>query len=122
MLERKQIQRLLDIALLGCQKGQTGLARQVIEGLDQMLEDSPELEICRAMSFYTVDQFEDANEILSAAEEKFPEDPMIKTHAALVDLLMENTHEAREKLDYVISEDKDSAATKLAQELVAQYY
>ena len=109
MLERRQIQRLLDVALLGCQKGHAGLARQVIEGLDQMLEESPELEICRAMSFYTVDQFEEANEVLSAAEENFSEDQMIKTHAALVDLLMGNTHEAKEKLDHVISEDKDPA-------------
>ena len=72
MLERQQIQRLLDLAFLGCQTGHIGLARQVVEGLDQMLGNSVELEICRAMGYYTVDQFETAKEILAAAWEKFP--------------------------------------------------
>ena len=122
MLEQKQIKRLLDIAFLGCQKGHIGLARNVIEGLDQMLENSVELEICRAMSFYTVDQFEKAAEVLSAAGEKFPGDQMIKTYSALVDILMENLFEAKEKLNSVISKNKDKDAVNLAQELFGQYY
>jgi len=121
MLERKQIQRLLDIAFLGCHNGHTGLSRQVVQGLDQLLEDSVELEICRAMGHYTVDQFDEANDILSRAEEKFPGDHMIKTHMALVDLLKGNTFEAKEKLDQVISHGKDPAAQNLAQKLVAEY-
>ena len=86
-----------------------------------MLEESVELEICRAMSFYTVDQFKEANEILSTAEERFPDDDMVKTHIALVDLLMGNTFEAREKLDRVMAREKDPEAKKLAQELIAEY-
>ncbi|MBI9092607.1 MAG: hypothetical protein JEZ12_25605 [Desulfobacterium sp.] len=121
MLERKQIQRLLDIAFLGFQKGHTAQARQVIDGLDQLLEESVELEICRAMGFYTVDQFEAATEILSAAEEKYPENPMVKTHTALVDLLLGNTFEAKNKLDHVIEGDLDPQATALAKQLMAAY-
>lgn len=120
MLERIQIQRLLDIAFLGCKEGVTGLSRQVIEGLDELLKDSSELEICRAMSFYTVDQFEEAVEVLTQAQGKFPDNQMIKTHMGLVDILMENTSEAKEKLDQVISDDSDPDAVKLAKELVAQ--
>lgn len=121
MLERQQIQRLLDIAFLGCHNGYIGLARQVVEGLDQVLEDSVELEICRAMGYYTVDQFEAANAVLSAAEEKFPGNHMIQTHMALVDLLMGNIFEAKEKLNRVITQDQDLDAQKLAQILVAEH-
>jgi len=96
------------------------LAREVIQGLDQLLDDSVELEICRAMGFYTVDQFDSARDVLSAAEEKFPGNPMVKTHMALVDVLTDNTPAAKEKLDQVIAEAKDPAATDLAQKLVSE--
>lgn len=121
MLERNQIQRLLDIAYLGCQKGHVGLAREVIDGLDQLLENSVELEICRAMAFYTVDQFEPALEVLNAANEKFPENAMIQTHTALVDILMKNTVDAQKKLEAVISKNDDPAATTLAKTLLTEY-
>jgi len=121
MLEKQQTKRLMDIALLGCQTGHTGLARQVVEGLDQLLDQSVELEICRAMGYYTVDQFEVAKEILGAALEKFPGDQMIKTHIALVDILMGETMEAQKSLDQVVAQDKDLDAQKLAKTLVEQY-
>jgi thioredoxin-like negative regulator of GroEL len=122
MLERKQTQRLLDIALLGCQTGHTTLARDVIEGLDQLLEKSAELEICRAMGYYTVDQFDEAKEILGAALERFPDDQMVKTHTALVDILMGETIDAKKNLDQVAAQNKDADAQKFAATLIEQYY
>ena len=122
MLEQHQIQRLLDIAFVGCQQGRSGLARQVIEGLDLLLEDSLELEICRAMSFYTVNDFGRAREILDAAAEKFAHDPMCITHLALVDILEGETAQARERLDGVIAQNKDAEAVQLATSLVAEYF
>ncbi len=122
MLERKQTQRLLDIALLGCQTGHTALARDVVEGLDQLLEKSAELEICRAMGYYTVDQFDEAKEILGAALERFPDDQMVKTHTALVDILMGETIDAKKTLDQVAAQNKDADAQKFAATLMEQYY
>lgn len=121
MLERNQIQRLLDMAFLGCQKGCIGEARQVIDGLDLLLENSAELEICRAMSHYAVDQFDQANGILAAAKEKHPDNPMIDTQQALVDILMEKSAEAGKKLDQVIRANRDPDAVKLAEQLKAEY-
>lgn len=122
MLERKQTQRLLDIALLGCQTGHTALARDVVDGLDQLLENSAELEICRAMGYYTVDQFDEAKKILAAARERFPDDQMVKTHTALVDILMDDPLEAKKNLDQVVAQDKDVDAQKLALALIEQYF
>lgn len=121
MLEQQQIQRLLDIAFLGCHKGQAGLSRIVIQGLDQVLENSVELEICRAMSFYTVDQFEEARQILSEALDKFPGDAMVLTHTALVEILEGNINDAKEKLGGVIAENKDPEAVELAEKLLKAY-
>ncbi|MDY0220910.1 MAG: hypothetical protein RBR67_07220 [Desulfobacterium sp.] len=122
MLERKQTQRLLDIALLGCQTGHTALARDVVAGLDQLLEKSAELEICRAMGYYTVDQFDEAKKILDAALENFPENQMVKTHKALVDILMGETIDSKKNLDQVAAQDKDMDAQKLALTLIKQYF
>jgi thioredoxin-like negative regulator of GroEL len=122
MLERKQTQRLLDIALLGCHTGYTELSRNVVEGLDQLLAKSAELEICRAMGYYTVDQFDEAKKILAAAEEAFPDNQMVKTHTALVDILMGETIEAKKNLDQVAAQDEDEDAQKLALTLIKQYY
>lgn len=121
MLEKQQIKRLMDIAFTGCQNGSASHARRVIKGLDQMLENSVELEICRAMSFYTVDQFEEAGKVLKAAHDNFPDDQMVVTHMALVDILTENMPEAAEKLNKVISDGKDQEAVSLAEKLKAEY-
>lgn len=120
MLEQDQTQRLLDIAFYGCQKGEVGLARQVIKGLDQLLSDSPELEICRAMSFYTLDQFEEALDILDRAGKAFPDNQMIAVHGALVGILGGEKDAARTVLAEVISADQDKDAVKLAQALLEE--
>ncbi|MBF0201775.1 MAG: hypothetical protein HQK66_10785 [Desulfamplus sp.] len=122
MLEPNQIKRLLDIAALGCHRGHAGLAREIITGLDQLLENSVELEICRAMSYYTVDQFPEAIDILSSAGEKFPGNPMITAHMALVEILMDNGIDARKKLDAVAAQSEDLEAKRLAEILISQYF
>lgn len=114
MLEQIQIQRLLDIALFGCHKGEVGLARQVIEGLDQVLCDSPELEICRAMSFYTVNQFDQAMEVLTKAEASFGDNLMVKTHKGIVQSLMGEKDDARKTLEAVVQNSHDPDAVTLA--------
>ncbi|MCG8566387.1 MAG: hypothetical protein MI747_15025 [Desulfobacterales bacterium] len=114
MLEKYQTKRLLDIAFLGCQRGETALARKVIAGLDLLLDDSVELEICRAMSHYTVDEFEPAREVLTAALDRFPNEPLLGIHLALVDHLTDQDFQARERLDQVLASDADSDVLALA--------
>lgn len=120
MLEKDQIQRLLDIAFMGCQNGQVGLARKVIDGLDQVLAHSPELEICKAMSFYVVDQFEPALAVLSDAGQAFPDNDMIKVHTALVHTLSGEKETARQTLSALAESSQEPGAAALAKSLLEE--
>ena len=69
-----------------------------------------------------MDQFDEAKEILGAALERFPDDQMVKTHTALVDILMGETIDAKKNLDQVAAQNKDADAQKFAATLIEQYY
>lgn len=114
MLETIEIQRLLDIACLGFQRGKGKLARDIVAGLDTILTDDLSLEICRAMGFYTVDRFEEAREVLDNAMETFPDNSMVWVHLALVDILETKNEDAKVKIDRVMEKGDDEAAVALA--------
>ena len=120
MLEKREIQRLLDIGFLGCNRGYAALSRKVIAGLDQVLDSSVELEICRAMGHYTVDEFDAARDILNAALERFPGEAMVLTHLALAEGLAGETDAARNRLEGVMADSKDEAAKTLAGKLLEE--
>lgn len=113
MLEKHEVQRLLDLAFFGFQNGKGKLSREIIEGLDQLLEESVELEICRAMGFYTIDEFEKARQVLENALGVFPDNSMVRIYMALVDILEEKSEDAREKILNVIEKDDDPEAVAL---------
>lgn len=114
MLEKHEVQRLLDLAYFGFQNGKGKLASDIIEGLDQILDKSVELEICRAMGFYTIDRFDEARQVLEKAQEFSPDNSMVEVHMALVDILEEKFNDARQKISRVVETDDDPAATALA--------
>ena len=118
MLEKNEIQRLLDIAFLGFHTGKTLLARDIVKGLDHVLKESVELEICRAMGFFSVDRFEEARQVLESAEEKFTQSSMVKVYTALVDILEKKYQDAEAKLTRIIEIGDDPAAVRLGQTLL----
>ncbi|AGC49959.1 tetratricopeptide repeat protein [Lawsonia intracellularis] len=75
MLSEYQVKRLLDTANTACHYGLVGVARKIYDGVLALKPGFPPALIGQALSHIVIDEFSEAEEILTKYLEKVPDDP-----------------------------------------------
>ncbi|WP_461211051.1 tetratricopeptide repeat protein [Desulfocurvus sp. DL9XJH121] len=118
MLDIIECKRLLDIAFTACQEGFPGEAREILDGLELALPDSPEVRICRAMSHYVVNEFDAAHVILGDVLAADPGNEIALAHLGVLYKLAHQPDEARKQFELVLVEGTDPQARALSQAML----
>lgn len=118
MLDTVQYKRLLDIAFSAVSKGFPGEAGVILDGLEKVLPDSPEVGICRAVTQYTVNDFGAAHETLGEVLKAEPDNEIALAHLGILYHLGGESDEARKRLQVIVNDGEDEQAKALAQAML----
>lgn len=118
MLSTIECKRLLDIAFMASSQGYAGQARAILDGLEKVWPDSPEVKVCRAMSHYVVNDYVEALEKLAEVLKDDPGNEIAAAHLGVLYHLAGQENEARTELTRVAEQGTDPAAVELAKSML----
>lgn len=118
MLSTVDCKRLLDIAFAASSGGFPGEARAILDGLEKVWPDSPEVKICRAVNHYVVNDFDKAHQCLGDVLAADPGNEFALAYLGVVYHLAGEDGEARKALETVARDGEDPQAVALAKAML----
>ncbi|MCK9239991.1 tetratricopeptide repeat protein [Desulfocurvus sp.] len=118
MLSTVECKRLLDIAFAASSGGFPGEARAILDGLERIWPDSPEVRICRAVNHYVVNDFDKAHQCLGDVLAADPGNEFALAHLGVVYHLAGEADEARRTLEAVVRDGENPQAVALAEAML----